>query len=156
MATSLIDIIHEQEFIRDNVLNSKRVFTPEMEKEILDLYRKDMENFTESKIDETNDSIQYYDPDSGEKPIKGKYCPPLNREFTCIDISTVPKKNMPYIIGRDGIVFKSITYNTGVDYVFWLKKENLITIWGYQESLPYAVKRIQDRINYVNNGFRLV
>jgi hypothetical protein len=150
MANSLIDIMHEQELMRDN---NKRVFTSEMEKEILDFHRKDIENFTETRVDENSDSIQYYDPDSGEKPIKGKYCPPLNREFTCIDISNIPKKNMPYIIGKDGKVFKSITHNTGVDYIFWLKSQNLITIWGYHDLLPYALKRIQDRINYVNNGF---
>jgi hypothetical protein len=93
----------------------------------------------------SNLEIQFYNP-CYEKPTKGVYTPPLNRDFTALDVKNIDDKTMLKIMGKEGKVFKAISHQTGVDYIFWLKDEGLIAIWGYSDSLPYAIQRLQMRI----------
>jgi hypothetical protein len=89
--------------------------------------------------------IEFYNP-CFEKPTKGVYNPPLNRDFIALDVKNIDDKTMLKIMGKEGKVFKAISHQTGVDYIFWLKNEGLIAIWGYSDSLPYAIQRLQNRI----------
>lgn len=89
-----------------------------------------------------------------ETPLKGVYNPPINRDFTALNVAGIDDELMYMIIGKDGIVFKAISHQTGVDYIFWLKEQKMIAVWGWSDSLPYAVRRLEDRIHLVLNNFR--
>ncbi len=101
---------------------------------------------TENKTQDSN--TFFYNP-AYEKPARGVYNPPLNREFIGVYVKGIDDQTMYKIIGKDGKVFKAISHQTGVDYIFWLKSEEMIAIWGFAESLPHAVNRIQQRINLI-------
>ncbi len=108
-----------------------------------------MENIEINDSQEQEETTQFFYNPCFEKPTKGVYCPPLNREFVGVYVKGISDQTMYQIIGKEGKVFKAISHQTGVDYIFWLKEDEMIAIWGFKESLPYAVKRIQDRINLV-------
>jgi hypothetical protein len=94
----------------------------------------------------------FYNPDF-ELPKTGVYNPPLNRNFIGIIVKNIDNAKMYKIMGREGKVFKAISHQTGVDYIFWLKNEGIIAVWGYNELLPNAVFRIQERINLILNNY---
>jgi hypothetical protein len=106
-----------------------------------------IENISTNDVQE--ETTQFFYNPCFEKPTVGVYCPPLNREFIGVYVTGIEDETMYKIIGKEGKVFKAISHQTGVDYIFWLKEEQMIAIWGFGDSLPYAVKRLQDRINLV-------
>lgn len=92
--------------------------------------------------------IQYYNP-CYEKPERGVYNPPLNRDFTALDVYDIDDQTMYKIIGKDGIVFKAISHQTNVDYIFWLKEEKLIAVWGFTDCIQNALNRLSDRVKLI-------
>ena len=119
-----------------------------------DPYDEEFEtSYEKTKLDPTSDKLQYYNPDEGEVPLPGKYCPPLNREFSAISVKDIPRDKMSQIIGGEGKVFKAITLITNVDYIYYLESEGIITVWGYEHLLPDAVNRLYRRIQLVMNNF---
>ena len=105
-------------------------------------------------LDPENYELQYYNP-CYENPLPDRYCPPLNREYTCIFVSDIPDEKMYQVIGGQGKVFKAISHQTGVDYIYWIKSQGLIAIWGMEDLLPYAVQRLHVRIRLVLNDFKM-
>lgn len=93
--------------------------------------------------------IHYYDIDAGEKPLEGCYSPPMNREFTAVFVGGLSLEVMIRVIGRQGSVFKAITKESGVDYIYHLRDQQMIAIWGYEEYLEDAVYRLNDQIERV-------
>ena len=106
------------------------------------------DNMAETMVAEVSQDIKYYNP-CFEKPERGVYNPPLNRDFTAIDVYDIDDQTMYKVIGKDGIVFKAISHQTNVDYIFWLKEEKLIAIWGFTDCIQYARKRLYDRVQLV-------
>ena len=111
--------------------------------------REDDNVMADDTMNIVEEQVQYYNPDNGERPISGTYCPPMNRHFTCINVSTIPEDKIAQIIGNNGKIFKAISHQSGVDYIYWIKEKNIIEVWGYEHLLPNAVERIFNRINLV-------
>jgi hypothetical protein len=86
----------------------------------------------------------------------GIYNPPLNTHYTQIDTSQVNEDVMRISIGQGGRVFKAITYQSNVNYIWFNNDKKFIEIWGPEKNLPDAynrvVTRIQNIIQKVNSG----
>lgn len=86
----------------------------------------------------------------------GIYNPPLNTHYTQIDTSPVSDDIMRISIGQGGRVFKAITHQANVNYIWFNKEKKYIELWGPEQNLPDAYNRIVARIhnimNKVNSG----
>ena len=86
----------------------------------------------------------------------GIYNPPLNTHYTQIDTSQVNEDVMRISIGQGGRVFKAITYQSNVNYIWFNNDKKFIEIWGPEQNLPDAynrvVTRIQNIMQKVNSG----
>lgn len=86
----------------------------------------------------------------------GIYNPPLNAHYTQIDTSPVSDDIMRISIGQGGRVFKAITHQANVNYIWFNKEKKYIELWGPEQNLPDAYNRIVARIhnimNKVNSG----
>lgn len=86
----------------------------------------------------------------------GIYNPPLNTHYTQIDTSQVNEDVMRISIGQGGRVFKAITYQSNVNYIWFNNDKKFIEIWGPEKNLPDAynrvVTRIQNIMQKVNSG----
>jgi hypothetical protein len=56
------------------------------------------------------------------------------------------------IIGKGGCAFKAITHQTKSDYIYWLKPEGLIAIYGFDDEIQEAALRIEERIYMIENN----
>ncbi len=86
---------------------------------------------------------QYY----GQNP--GVYTPPNNCHYTQLPITGVSDEIMKISIGRSGKVFKAITHQSSVNYIWYNKEKNFVEIWGPENNLPDALKRVFDRIQNI-------
>lgn len=86
----------------------------------------------------------------------GIYNPPLNAHYTQIDTTSVSDDVMRISIGQGGRVFKAITYQANVNYIWFNKEKKYIELWGPEQNLPDAysrvVTRIQNIMQKVNSG----
>ena len=86
----------------------------------------------------------------------GIYNPPLNAHYTQIDTTSVSDDVMRISIGQGGRVFKAITYQANVNYIWFNKEKKFVEIWGPEQNLSDAynriVARIQNIMNKVNSG----
>jgi hypothetical protein len=86
----------------------------------------------------------------------GIYTPPLNSHYTQINTSPVSDDVMRISIGQGGRVFKAITHQSNVNYIWFNKEKQFVEIWGPEKNLPDAynriVTRIQNIMNKVNSG----
>ncbi len=91
-----------------------------------------------------------------QQQTAGVYNPPLNAHYTQIDTSPVSDDVMRISIGQGGRVFKAITHQSNVNYVWFNKEKKYIEIWGPEQNLPDAynriVTRIQNIMQKVNSG----
>lgn len=92
-----------------------------------------------------NDSTpnQYY----GGNP--GVYTPPSNCHYTQLPTTGVSDEIMKISIGRSGKVFKAITRQASVNYIWYNKEKQYVEIWGPEKNLPNALKRVFDRIQRI-------
>ena len=99
----------------------------------------------------TIDYQECYEPAGSFTP--NTFCPPLNTEYTQVGIHLAhhPEREelMKYIIGKAGSVFKSITFESGVDYIWYNAELDIIQIWGMEDCLEDAKDRINARIEEV-------
>jgi|TARA_B110000114_G_scaffold77939_1_gene82578 hypothetical protein len=86
---------------------------------------------------------QYY----GKNP--GVYTPPLNCHYTQLPTVGVSDEIMKISIGKNGSVFKAITNQANVNYVWYNKESLFVEIWGPEQNLPDATKRVFDRIQKI-------
>lgn len=86
---------------------------------------------------------QYVNPNSGI------YTPPINCHYTQLSTSGVDDSIMKISIGRNGKVFKAITRQANVNYIWYHKDKQIVEIWGPERNLPDAYKRIFDRIQKI-------
>ena len=86
----------------------------------------------------------------------GIYNPPLNAHYTQIDTSPVSDDIMRISIGQGGRVFKAITHQANVNYIWFNKEKKYIELWGPEQNLSDAysrvVARIQNIMEKVNSG----
>ena len=92
-------------------------------------------------------------------PVHCKYSPPVGVPgVVCIKVE-VPKfatpeeerKRMRIVIGHNGKVFKSITYESYAHYIWYDKKAGMIEVWGFFHKAANAVKRVNARIDMIKN-----
>jgi hypothetical protein len=86
---------------------------------------------------------QYY----GGNP--GVYTPPMDCHYTQLPTNGVTDDIMKISIGRNGKVFKAITRQANVNYIWYNKDNNYVEIWGPEKNLPDAYKRVFDRIQKI-------
>jgi len=79
----------------------------------------------------------------------GIYNPPLNAHYTQIDTSPVSDDIMRISIGQGGRVFKAITHQANVNYIWFIKKKKYIELWGPEQNLPDAYSRVVARIKNI-------
>ena len=75
----------------------------------------------------------------------GIYNPPLNAHYTQIDTSPVSDDIMRISIGQGGRVFKAITHQANVNYIWFNKEKKYIELWGPEQNLPDAYSRVVAR-----------
>jgi hypothetical protein len=79
----------------------------------------------------------------------GKYNPPLNHLCFILPIDKVHHL-MGKIIGKDGVVFKAISHQSGASYIWHDKEKKTIEVWGYNNFIINdAVDRISQRIQLI-------
>ncbi len=91
-----------------------------------------------------------FNPDIGEIPEPNVFCPPINRQYTSISTSDIPKNKIGLLIGKNGSVLKGITEHSHADYIYWIESEQVIRIWGVPETLRNAKMRVNRKIEWVN------
>lgn len=79
----------------------------------------------------------------------GIYNPPLNVHYTQIDTSPVSDDIMRISIGQGGRVFKAITHQANVNYIWFNKEKKYIELWGPEQNLPDAYNRVVTRIQNI-------
>ena len=79
----------------------------------------------------------------------GIYNPPLNAHYTQIDTSPVSDDVMRISIGQGGRVFKAITHQANVNYIWFNKEKKYIELWGPEQNLPDAYNRVITRIQNI-------
>ena len=86
---------------------------------------------------------QYY----GGNP--GIYTPPTNCHYTQLSTQGVAEDIMKISIGKNGKVFKAITQQANVNYIWYNKQNHHVEIWGPENNLADAYNRVFDRIQRI-------
>ena len=79
----------------------------------------------------------------------GVYTPPNNCHYTQLNTAGVSDEIMKISIGRNGKVFKAITRQSNTQYIWYNKEKHFVEIWGPEQNLPDAYKRVFDRIQKI-------
>ena len=79
----------------------------------------------------------------------GIYTPPTNCHYTQLSTQGVAEDIMKISIGKNGKVFKAITQQANVNYIWYNKQNHHVEIWGPEKNLPDAYKRVFDRIQKI-------
>jgi hypothetical protein len=84
-----------------------------------------------------------------KKMTPGKYNPPLNCLQFILPIDRV-NHLMGKIIGKDGVVFKAISHQSGASYIWHDKEKKTLEVWGFNHCIiNNAVHRISERIQLI-------
>jgi polyribonucleotide nucleotidyltransferase len=83
--------------------------------------------------------------------ISGEYSPPTNTHYTQIDLFGKNEEIMKIVIGKHGKVFKAITHQSGVQYIWYNIEHNRIEIWGPEDKLQDAYTRLITRLYDINS-----
>jgi hypothetical protein len=83
-----------------------------------------------------------------EEVTPGVFNPPVNTFYTAIR-TPLSEDAMRYVIGKGGVVFKTITFKAMVDYIWYNKEHSLVEIYGPEDNLDYAADLIMDRIELI-------
>lgn len=76
----------------------------------------------------------------------GVYNPPTNAHYTQINTSPVSDEIIKISIGKGGKVFKAITNQSNVNYIWYNKEKKVVEIWGPEQNLSNAINRVTERI----------
>ena len=79
----------------------------------------------------------------------GVYTPPNNCHYTQLNTAGVSDEIMKISIGRNGKVFKAITRQSNTQYIWYNKEKHFVEIWGPEQNLADAYKRVFDRIQKI-------
>jgi len=79
----------------------------------------------------------------------GVYSPPTNCHYTQLSTTGVQEDIMKISIGRNGKVFKAITREANVNYIWYNKEKHFIEFWGPEKNLQDASQRVFDRIQKI-------
>ena len=78
--------------------------------------------------------------------ISGVYNPPVNAHYTQINVGDINSEVMKIVIGKNGKVFKAITHQSNVQYIWYNIENKYIEIWGPEHNLQDAYDRIINRL----------
>ena len=78
--------------------------------------------------------------------ISGVYNPPVNAHYTQINVGDINSEVMKIVIGKNGKVFKAITHQSNVQYIWYNIENKHIEIWGPEHNLQDAYDRIINRL----------
>ena len=78
--------------------------------------------------------------------ISGVYNPPANAHYTQINVGDINSEVMKIVIGKNGKVFKAITHQSNVQYIWYNIENKYIEIWGPEHNLQDAYDRIINRL----------
>jgi len=81
--------------------------------------------------------------------VPGVYNPPLNAHYTQISTEPVSEDAMRISIGQNGKVFKAITHQAKVNYIWFNKEKKYVEIWGPEQNLQDACNRVVTRIQTI-------
>lgn len=84
------------------------------------------------------------------KNLPGYYNPPANTFFTQVPITVEPEL-MGFVMGKQGAVFKAITHQCRLHYIWFAKERGMVEIWGPEWGLQEAVKRLTERMDLIKN-----
>ena len=73
----------------------------------------------------------------------GEYNPPI-AHYSQINVPDYV--NVGLLVGKNGRHFKSITYESGCNYIWYDKDRNVIELWGSPLSFAYATTLLETRI----------
>lgn len=79
----------------------------------------------------------------------GVYNPPKNSHYYQIDVSEMQENVIKISMGKHGKVFKAITHQSGVYYIWHNFEKKMIEVWGPEKCIADAVKRINERISKI-------
>jgi polyribonucleotide nucleotidyltransferase len=65
--------------------------------------------------------------------------------------ATVPRVVMSKVIGKDGKVFKAITHQSGVEYIWYRNDTHTVEVWGAYHAITGAVTRVQERMRLIRD-----
>jgi hypothetical protein len=80
----------------------------------------------------------------------GVFNPPPGAAYVEVPYS-LPPESMKKVIGKEGSVFKAITHQTRVYYIWKVEERDAVGIWGPPENLEAAAQRIRDRLRLIGN-----
>lgn len=84
-------------------------------------------------------------------PIPLVYSPPIGVPgVLCIKVPVTTPDRMRIVIGRDGKVFKSITYESRAHYIWYDHEAGCIEVWGRFRSAWDAASRVHARMELVS------
>ena len=74
------------------------------------------------------------------------YIPPVNAHYTQVYVDNISSEIMKVVIGKQGKVFKAITHQAQIQYIWYNIENKYIEIWGPEDKVDDAWKRVYDRI----------
>ena len=89
---------------------------------------------------------QQRDQNQYNQHISGVYNPPVNAHYTQINVKDINSEVMKIVIGKNGKVFKAITHQSNVQYIWYNIENKYIEIWGPEHNLQDAYNRIITRL----------
>jgi len=97
--------------------------------------------------DPNNDEYCYYP--FIETP--GKYNPPI-AHYTEFDLKGLCDPSaVPMIIGKEGVVFKAITHQSRVKYLWYNEQKHVIELWGAFSCFEECKARLLARVMKIND-----
>ena len=105
-------------------------------------------NMTDNEVYHQNMMMQkeYQQNMMLQQHISGVYNPPANAHYTQINVGDINSEVMKIVIGKNGKVFKAITHQSNVQYIWYNFENKYIEIWGPEHNLQDAYDRIINRL----------
>lgn len=85
-------------------------------------------------------------------PIPGVYSPPKSVPgvyYTSVSTEGHTDRSLRRAIGKDGCVWKAISYKTGALYIWNNNEEKTIEVWGPLETIAAAASRVRCRLDLI-------
>lgn len=82
----------------------------------------------------------------------GIYNPPINQPYRHLDVSHLDNSIIYAAMGENGTIFKAITHQTGLTYIWFLEAERRIEFWGPEKRMDEAIARVITRIQMVRQN----
>lgn len=99
---------------------------------------------------EVDNKVNYSGRASWGYTTPGQYNPP-DAFYTEVPLTDDDIMVIGTIIGKQGFYFKAITKASRSKYIWFNPERKAVEIWGSENSLPHAVRRVWQRIMLVRN-----